>query len=589
MEETSGAERRHLARTVAGAVLVGLISTIVPLTFATPAFAARQKTITIADATIIEGDSGQQSLSFKITWSGSNGPGAVSVSYATANITATAGSDYTAKTGTASLTPGGCRCATISVPVLGDAVSEGTETFAVNLTAPVNAVIRDGHAVGTIIDNEGPTSLVALDASAAENAGPLSFGVFLTKASASTQTVRYSTLAGTASAGSDYTSTSGTLTFTSGQTSKTVPVPIIDDTLDEADEGFTLVLSNATVTLADDSATGTITNDDPEPGLSVGDASAAENAGPRSFTITLSTASGREVNVDYTTTDGTATGGVDYTTTTGTAVIPAGQTNVQVNVPVTDDATYESDESLTLDLATPYNASILDPQGAGTVTNDDPLPAATIGNATVSEGVGGTTPATFTVTLDRASDSTATVGWSTADGTATVIGSDYVLGSGTVTFTPGVTSQQFSVDVVGDAVDEYDETFTVTLSTPSGATVATGTGTGTITDDDRTLTSLTLRERTTRAKVSAKGVLEAAATGSQVTVSLLKKKGTTWVVTATRVVTVGLVGDRDTDGIPDAAYHVGFKRPSKGTYRVRSVFAGTLALLPCSKTVTVKI
>ena len=62
-------------------------------------------------------------MSFKIAWSGAKGPGAVSVTYATADVTATAGSDYTAKSGVASLTSGGCRCATITVPILGDTMA----------------------------------------------------------------------------------------------------------------------------------------------------------------------------------------------------------------------------------------------------------------------------------------------------------------------------------------------------------------------------------------------------------------------------------------------------------------------------------
>ncbi len=589
MTEERSTPRSTFGRSIAGAVLVGLIATIAPLSLATPALAARGKTISVTDAVLVEGNAGQQNMSFKISWSGAKGPGAVSVNYATADITATAASDYTAKSGVASLTPGGCRCATITVPILGDTTPEGTETFAFNLSSPVNATISDGQAIGTIIDNEGPPSFVVLDATADENNGPLVFSVVMTSSSGSTQTVDYATTVdGTAVAGSDYIATSGTLTFTSGQTTKPVNVTVTDDAISEADETVTLVLSNPTLALADGTAVGTITDDDPEPTVSVADASAAENAGPLSFTISLSAVSGQEVDVDYTTTDGTATAGSDYPLTSGTAVIPAGQTSVDVDVPVTDDATYESDESLTLDLSSPYNATILDAQGAGTITNDDALPAASIGDTTVAEGNLGTAPATFDVTLNHASDSTVTVDWASADGSATV-GTDYLLGGGTVTFAPGVTAQQVSVDVVGDVLTEGDESFTVVLSTANGATIAAGTGTATITDDDRTFTALTLKVRKTNTKVSAKGVLEAAAPGAQVAVSLLKKKNTTWVVVTTRVLNVGTIGDRDGDLIPDAAYHVGFKRPSNGSYRVRSVFDGTLALLPCSKKVTFKL
>ena len=155
----------------------------------------------------------------------------------------------------------------------------------------------------------------------------------MTSGSLTTQTVDYATSDGSATAGSDYTATSGTLTFTTGQTSKTIPVPLIDDALNEADETFTLTLSNATVALTDATATGTIFDDDPEPSVSIADASASEAAGQVGFTISISAVSGQEADVDYTTTDGTALAGSDYTATTGTAVIPAGQTSVEVDVP----------------------------------------------------------------------------------------------------------------------------------------------------------------------------------------------------------------------------------------------------------------
>jgi len=588
MTAERSAHRTTFGRSIAGALLVGLIATVVPLSLATPAFAARAKTITIGDANIVEGDTGTKTMSFQVSWNGSKGGGGVSVNYATANGTATAGSDYTAKTGSLSLPGGGCRCATISISILGDSEFEGTETFAVNLSNPSTGVtIGRSQGIGTIYDNEGPPSLVVTDTSAAENTGSMTFTVIETS-SAGTQTVDYTTADGTALAGTDYTATSGTLTFNGGTTTRTVTVTIANDALNETDETLSLVLSNATVAVTDGSAVGTITNDDPEPTISVADASVAENAGPLSFTISLSTASGQEVDVDYTTTDGTALAGSDYTTTSGTAVIPAGQTSVQVDVPVTNDDTHESDEGLTLDLSSEYNASILDAQGAGTITNDDALPAASIVDTSVAEGNLGLTPATFDITLAGASDSTVTVDWATADGTANVL-TDYVLAGGTATFAPGVTSQQVSVNVVGDVLKESDETFSVVLSNPNGVTIDKGTGTATITNDDRTLTALTLKVRKTATKVSAKGILEAAAPGAQVAVSLLKQKGAKWVVVTKRVVNIGTIGDRDGDLIPDAAYHTAFKRPSRGTYRVRSIFAGTLDLLPCSKTVNLKI
>ena len=95
---------------------------------------------------------------------------------------------------------------------------------------------------------------------------PLNFRVTLSKASPLKVTVAYATTAGTATAGSDFTAASGTLVFAPGETSKTVPVPIVGDTVGEPDETFTLTLSNpVNAVLGQASGTGTITNDDAAP------------------------------------------------------------------------------------------------------------------------------------------------------------------------------------------------------------------------------------------------------------------------------------------------------------------------------------
>ncbi len=111
-------------------------------------------TVSIGDATVTEGNTGSVNAVFTVSLSGTSSQ-TVTVQYATANGTATAGSDYTATSGTLTFTPGQLT-QTVSVPVLGDTVLEPTETFAVNLSNPTNATIGDGQGVGTIIDNDAP-------------------------------------------------------------------------------------------------------------------------------------------------------------------------------------------------------------------------------------------------------------------------------------------------------------------------------------------------------------------------------------------------------------------------------------------------
>ncbi|MBP2336802.1 hypothetical protein JOF41_002980 [Saccharothrix coeruleofusca] len=112
------------------------------------------------------------------------------------------------------------------------------------------------------------------------------------------------------------------------------------------------------------------------------------------------------------------------------------------------------------------------------------VPGLTIDDVVVAEGDAGTTPATFTVSLDRPSPAPVTVGFATADGTA-IQPADYAQTNGSVIFAPGETTKQVTVPVNGDVVDEPDETFTVVLSAAAGAAISDATGVGTIVDDDR--------------------------------------------------------------------------------------------------------
>jgi hypothetical protein len=117
-------------------------------------------------------------------------------------------------------------------------------------------------------------------------------------------------------------------------------------------------------------------------------------------------------------------------------------------------------------------------------------PALSINDVTVTEGNAGTVNASFTVTLSPTSSGTVTVNWATADGTATAP-SDYVSGSGSLTFSPGDATKTVTVVVNGDTVPEPNETFFVNLTGGSGATVADAQGQGTIINDDGVTAALT--------------------------------------------------------------------------------------------------
>src|SRR5581483_8422445 len=254
---------------------------------------------------------------------------------------------------------------------------------------------------------------------------------------------------------------------TPGQTAKQIVVPVSGDTTVEASETFTVNRSNPTNGRLSGTgiATGTITNDDALPSLSIAGATVTEgNAGTvtATFPVTLSAPSSTPVTVDYTTVDGSATAPADYDATSGALTFAPGQITKQISVLVEGDTAIEGNETFTVNLSSPANATLSGTGVAiGTITDDD-QPAVSIGNVTANEGNSGTTSFTFAVTLSAPSANTVTVDYATFDGSATAPG-DYAATSGTLTFSPGQTAKQIVVAVTGDTTVETSETFTVNL------------------------------------------------------------------------------------------------------------------------------
>ena len=460
-----------------------------------------QPALSIADASVAEGDSSTTELRLVVSLSAASGI-PVSVQYATADGTAAAPADYSAASGTLSFAPGETS-QTVRVAVKGDALDELDETLAVHLSNAVEATIARADAVGTIGDDDPPPALSVAGGTIGEgdaSSRPLTFTVRLSVASGRPVTVDYHTADGTAEAPADYTATSGTLTFAPGVTIRTVDVPVIGDTLDESDETFTLALAAPTgATLQDDAATGTIQDDDALPSLSVGDASVAEGgsavlAAPAApslkapaaalvFALELPVAASQPVTVHFATSDGTARAPADYEATSGDVTFAPGQTLQTVTVPVNDDQVDEDDETLALQLSAPVNATLDRSRAIGTIQDDDAPPAVSIADVRATEGDAGLTAASLAVSLSVPSEKAISVPYTTADGAAAAPG-DYHATSGTLILAPGQTSAQVDVPVVGDVVDEDDQTFLVRLAAPVAATVGRGEATGTIVDDD---------------------------------------------------------------------------------------------------------
>jgi Ca2+-binding RTX toxin-like protein len=221
--------------------------------------------VTINDVTITEGNANTQVATFTVTRAG--GSAAFTVNFATANGTATAGSDYVANSGTLNF-GSGVNSQTISITINGDAAVEPNETFFVNLSGATNgATITDSQGQGTISnDDSGPGSITIDDITIAEGQSGTKLATFTVTRAGGTAAfnVNYATADGTATAGSDYASTSGTLSFAEGVNSRTLTVSVFGDGLVEANESFFVNLSGATngATIADAQGQGVINNDD---------------------------------------------------------------------------------------------------------------------------------------------------------------------------------------------------------------------------------------------------------------------------------------------------------------------------------------
>ena len=487
--------------------------------------------ISIADVAVDEGDAGAAAAAVAVTFSNPSAS-QVDVTYATGDGTATtADSDYTEITATTLSFAPGVVTQDITVDATGDTVDEVDETLTVTLSAPVNGTLDTGvtNAAGanhigtvTITNDDTPPVISIADPAAADEdtAGSVTFTVTLSNASSSATTVDYATADGTAEAagaaaagGSDYTTTSGTVTIAAGATTDTttIAVPVTADTTDESNETFTVTLStpaggsSGTPTLdgAATTATATITDDDDAPLVSVSDISVTEDNAINAtgtVTATLSNTSDQTVTVAYATADGTAlTAGDDYTTAGGTVTFDPGTTSETFDVTVRGDFKDEDDETFTAVLSGPTNAT-LDPgvdngNVAGnstatvTIVDNDASPSLAISNpATQGEP---SSPSVinfinFTVTMSAVSGRAVTVDYTTVDGTAQdeTGDGDYVAAAGTLTFAEGLTTQSIPVTVNPDSKNEDPETFTVVLSNAVNASLLADTGEYTIADND---------------------------------------------------------------------------------------------------------
>jgi glucose/arabinose dehydrogenase len=337
--------------------------------------------LSINNVSVAEGSAGSTNAVFTVTLSAASSK-TVTVNFATANGTATAGSDYVALAGTLTF-PAGTTSRTINIQVTGDTVSEANETFYVNLSNAVNATIADGQGVGTITNDDtgsGPTLTAStatatpgqtITATVANGPGNRLDWVGLYDVAALDQYfIDWKYLSGTRTAPTTGLK-SATLSFVMPAKAGVYNLRFF------ANSGYTRLATSANIVI--------------NTALSISNVTVTEgNTAPKAatFTVTLSVPSSRPVTVKYATANGTAAAGSDYVAKSGALTFNVNITSLTIPVTVNGDTTVEPNETFYVNLSSPVNASIVKGQGVGTITNDDGTGAASlsVNDTTASPG-----------------------------------------------------------------------------------------------------------------------------------------------------------------------------------------------------------
>ena len=440
---------------------------------------------TLNDASVTLSPSGPVGLVLPVTLTKASAS-TVTVHFATANLSATAGVDYTAASGTLSFSPGQT-VQDITITVLAQAVDQFPLSLAVSLSGAVNAQSM-AFAVVTIVNPNPPSALSLNDVSivaGVSGTANLVFTASLLSPSGKTISVSYATSDGAATAPRDYLAASRTLTFNPGTTSQAIAVPVVGSLIDKDPATFNLTLSSpVNVNLSKAVGVGTITEDPGAtmPTISAYPVSVTSSAGTRTtayLVVALSGPSEKAIQVDYQTLSGTA-GSTNYRNVSGTLTFPGGTLSETIPVLVFANPAAEDPIAFYVGLTNAVNATMGVTEATCTIF-DSVASTLSIGDAavTVTDASGPTLTAVFPLTLSSASIYAATVNYATAPLTA-IDGVDYVGGTGMAVFAPGQTAQDISITVLSPLVAKPALSFQVQLSGPVNLTLGGTTGTGTI-------------------------------------------------------------------------------------------------------------
>jgi Ca2+-binding RTX toxin-like protein len=440
--------------------------------------------LSVNDSSTNENDTGQQNLIFTLTLSKALSQTS-SVDYSVQSGTATAGIDFSSiPSGTVQFNAGETS-KTITVPVLSDTTIENDETLNLVLSNPTVLELRNGKtsmtATGTIRNDDFPTLTLSGSQSVKENNSgqtALNFVATLSQSVPFGVLVTYATQGITATAGQDFTAQSGTLSFSVGETSKTISIPILEDTLEETDETLALVLNTPQNARFASNATelrsvGTILDDDGQT-VRLSSPSVLEgNSGitQLKFVVSLGYAVNKDVTFDYKIEDGTATVNTDYALASNTVTLSAGQQSVEIAIPISGDIRIEPDETikLTLNSATGivFPTNTFPVSNVGTILNDDLSVVSLPTSKTTYEPTMGFKNTDIPVTLSAPASTATLISYHIESGSA-LQDKDFVSSNGKLTISANSSLGVISVPILADLEKEPDETFKVVIDKVDG-------------------------------------------------------------------------------------------------------------------------
>ena len=372
-------------------------------------------TVAFATASSSGGES-TTSVNLTVNLSAASGK-AVSVPFSV-NVSSTAtggGTDYTIAASPLAFNAGETT-KNISITINSDTTDENDETIVVDLGTPTNATLgaTTTHTYTITDDDAAPTvAFATASSSGGESTTSVNLTVNLSAASGKAVSVPFSVnVSSTATGGgTDYTIAASPLTFNAGETTKNISITVNNDATDENNE--TIIVNLGTPTNATLGATTThtytITDDDAAPtvAFSTSSSSGNETVTPANIAVTLSSASGLTVSVNYSVTGGTATSGTDYSLSAGTLTFNPSETTKNISITIIDDGVVETNETIIVGLNTPSNATL------GAITSH---------TYTIMDNDGDTTPPDFSGTFsgaDAGSGETVNLTWTQATDTQT--------------------------------------------------------------------------------------------------------------------------------------------------------------------------